>query len=300
MVYIGYFAAIGAFVPYITLYYRHLGFAGFQIGILAAILPLGTAFCAPLWGSFADTLDAHPLVLRSCLLLAALATLALAQLQTFLPILLLMIVLSIFVAAVPAVLDAYAMTMSEREGRSYGGFRVWGSIGFIAAVWFVGWQMGNVVSNTFLMAYAVALLLTCGSTFGLPSLQVRSVQRTWQGVASIVKDPSVMLLLFTAYLVLSSASIMSNYLGIYLTELGGTTQLVGTASAIAALSELPVLVFGAWLLDRFTSRRILMLAIIVYFVRFVLYGIPPAPQWVLAIQTLHGLSFGAISWPRSP
>ncbi len=38
-----YYAALGCLLPYIALYYQHLGFSGFQIGVLTTTIPLGTA-----------------------------------------------------------------------------------------------------------------------------------------------------------------------------------------------------------------------------------------------------------------
>lgn len=290
--YFGYFAAVGCFAPYISLYYRALKLSGLQIGVLAAILPLGIAFVAPLWGTLADTFSAHRALLRITLVLAAITALLVSQTTSFLLLALLMIVLALCLAAIPAFLDGYAVTISERERTSYGQLRVWGSIGFIASVWIVAWQMGESVSNFFLLAYACALLFTCIASVGLPPLQPRSAHGMWQGVSAVVRQRSVLLLLVTVYVVVSNAAIMTGYLSIYLSELGGTAQLVGTASAVAAISEVPALLFGRRLLDRFGSRAILVLAVAVYAVRFALYSIPPSASWVLAVQLLHGLSFG--------
>ncbi len=288
-----YFAAIGALVPYLALYYRHLGLNGLQVGVLAAVTPLGTAFLAPLWGTLGDTYAAHRLVLRIALCIAALAALLVSQTTSFWLLLPLMLLLASAAAAIPALLDGYAMTISEREGQSYGRLRMWGTAGFIAMAWLVGWMMGENISSRFLIAYATALGLTFVASFGLPPLKSRSRQPLWQGVASMVREPSVALLLLTAYMVMSSASIMGNYLGIYLSEIGGTARIVGTASVVAALSELPVLAFGTQLIDRFTSRRVFLFAVVMYVIRFALYSVPPTPQWVLAVQVLHGVSFGA-------
>jgi PPP family 3-phenylpropionic acid transporter len=100
-------------------------------------------------------------------------------------------------------------------------------------------------------------------------------------------------LLLTTYLVSSNAGILFNFLGIYLDERGGSAGIVGAASGIAAISELPVLLFGSRLVDRFGSRRVLLLAIIVYIIRLLLLGLPIAPTTTLVVQLLHGPSFGA-------
>lgn len=292
--YFWYFAAVGCLIPYISVYYRHLQFNGFQIGVLTAILPLGIAFIAPLCGTLADAFSAHRLLLRSALVLAGLTALVMSQATSFIALVPLMALLAICLAAVPAMLDGFAMLISTQEGVAFGRLRVWGSVGYILSVWLVAWRMGRQVSNFFLLAYAVSLLLTCVSTLGLPKVPAlaQSRQPMWRGISTMVRNPSVALVLLTVYLVTSNANIMSNYLSIYITELGGTAQLIGTASAVAAISEMPVLIFGHGLLNRFSSRKILALAIGVYFIRFLLYTLPLPGYWVLVSQVMHGLSFG--------
>jgi PPP family 3-phenylpropionic acid transporter len=287
-----YFAAVGCFGPYITLYYRDLQLSGIEIGVLTAILPLGVAFIAPVWGMLADARSAHRLILRGALLSAALTALLLTRATSFVALAPLIMLLAICLAAIPALLDSYALTISEREGVSFGQMRVWGSLGFIAAVWLVAWRMGQHVSSFFLFAYAAALLLGAVVTLGLPHLRPRALQPTSRGGSAIIKDRSVVTLLLCVFLVTSNATFISSYLSIYLTEVGGSTRLVGTASALGALSEVPLMVLGRRLIDRFNSRNIFVLAVGAYLLRFALYSIPPTAPLALPIQLLHGLSFG--------
>jgi MFS transporter, PPP family, 3-phenylpropionic acid transporter len=290
--YFWYLAAVGCLGPYITLYYRLLQLDGMQIGVLVAIPPLGVAVLAPLWGALADTFSVHRLLLRSALLLAALTAVLIGGVTSFVPLLLLTILLAIALAAIPALLDCYAMTISERIGGSYGRLRVWGTIGFMVSVWVVGWHMGQHVSHLFLRAYTAALLLTAAATLGLPQLQGCSKKVMRQDVRAIFKDRSVTLVLLTSFLVMSNVTLMGGYFSVYLTEIGGTVALVGTASLLAALSEIPMMVFGSRLLERFGSRHILVFAVAMYVLRLFLYSLPPALSWVVWVQILHGVSFG--------
>ncbi len=290
--YFWYLAAIGCLGPYIGLYYRLLQLNGIQIGFLVAIPPLGIAVLAPLWGGFADTYSAHRLVLRATLLIAALSALLIAWTTSFVPLLLLTVLLASCLAAIPALLDSYAVTISERSGLSYGQFRVWGTIGFIVGVWFVGWQMGQNISHFFLLAYTATLLITCGATFGLPPLRRSSTQPMWECVSEILHDRSVTLVLLTSFLVIGNATMMGSYFGIYLTEIGGSVRLVGTASVLAAVSEVPIMLFGRRFIERFSSRKILIFAVAMYTIRLLLYSLPPAAAWVIWVQLLHGMSFG--------
>jgi MFS transporter, PPP family, 3-phenylpropionic acid transporter len=53
-----------------------------------------------------------------------------------------------------------------------------------------------------------------------------------------------------------------------------------------------VLFLGSWLTRRLGSRRLLVIALVAYSLRILLYGIVPSAGWVIAVQLLHGCSFG--------
>lgn len=288
-------AALGCLSPFLTLYFRGLGFSGPQVGALSATMPLATALLAPAWGLLADLSGRHRALLRAAQLGAALSALLLTHTTAFTPTLATLLALACCVAPLGSLLDSFGVAIAERRGVAYGQLRVWGSFGFIVASGLVGRWMGGAVSPRFLLAYAAALLLACATTLGLPPLAARARTAGWRprDAASILRRRPVLLLLATAYLAACGTSILYTFFGIYLTSLGGSAQALGLAFAIGASSELPMLAFGGRLLDRLGPRRLLALALALYTVRFALYGIPPAPRLVLAVQILHGLSYAA-------
>jgi MFS transporter, PPP family, 3-phenylpropionic acid transporter len=56
---------------------------------------------------------------------------------------------------------------------------------------------------------------------------------------------------------------------------------------------LPIVAFGGWFLSRFGALRLIALALVVYAVRLVALSLISDPNWILPIQALHGLSYGA-------
>ncbi len=286
------YAGIGAYSPYLTLYYRNLGLSGPDIGILAAIQPLATAVLAPLWGLVADRWGVHRMVLRIGVIGAAAVALLLLGATSFWQFLPLIALLAFFVSPSSPLLDSYGVTISERRGIGFGAIRIWGSIGYIVTTWLGGWFMGQSITRWFLLAYAATLIMLAVSTLGLPTLKLRSQTRVWGGAAAVVRQPAMLVLLLTFFLISSSTSPSYSLFGIYLTELGGSAGLVGVASGLSAVSELPIMIFGGWLLTKLGARRMLTISLICYVIRFALYSVVPQPNWVLPIQLLHGLTFG--------
>ena len=288
-----YFAAVGCFFPYIALYYRHLGLSGPAIGLLTAIPPLATALLAPVWGLVADRYGLHRRVLRGALILSGVAALGLRAATGFAPLLIAVVCFALVAAPVLPLLDSFGITISQRYGLAYGKLRLWGSAGYVVAASAVGWLMGGTVSDGFLAAYALALLLAVGATAGLPALHGQQVRRTWSGTAGLVRRPAMVILLVTGFLVSVGTSALNTFLGIYLAALGGGAGLIGAANALAAVSEIPILLGGATLSRGLGSRRLLILAVVVYIGRLVAVSVIPGPGWVFPVQLFHGLSFGA-------
>ena len=290
--YFAFYAGIACWAPYIVLYYQVIGLSGAEIGILNAISPLGMAFLAPIWGYLADSRSAHRLILRVALLTTALVALLLSGTSSFWQVLPLILVFALVGTTASPLLDSYGVTISAERGLSFGQLRVWGSIGYTLVVWLIGYAMSGAVSRLFLLCYALALIATCAATLGLPARRQRSSQTRWQGAAELLQRPDMRIVLLVVFLLAISTNPVFSLFGIYIKELGGGTSLLGAASALAAISEFPVMFLGSRLTKRLGSRRMLIVALIIYSLRILMYSLIPSAPWVLAVQLLHGCSFG--------
>jgi len=291
--YFWYYAAIGTFMPFAALHYRELGFSGLQVGALTALPALGVALSGPLWGAVADSLAIHRRVLRVALALGAIAALAASRVSEFPAVFVLIAMLALASVPVAPLLDSYGMTLGDRFGLSYGRLRVWGSLGYMALTLILGRLMGDHATPLLLVAHAVCLALTLLAVFGLPRLAERRPRPLLGRLRDVRRNGPLVVLLGVAYLMSSGAAVMYVFLGIHIEDLDGTANLVGPAFAISAASELPIVAFGGWFLTRFGAARLIALALIVYAARFVAFSVAPAGAWILPVQALHGLSYGA-------
>lgn len=291
--YFWFYAAIGAFTPFISLYYRDLGMTGLQLGVLMALPALWTAFTGPLLGAIADSMAIHRTMLRVVLVAAAAIAMIATRPTKFAALLVLMSILAFSLVPVPSLLDSYAVNVAERVGTSYGSLRVWGSIGYTVMVLVMGELLGERVTSRFLVAYASCLLIAWVSVFGLPHLAERRSRPLLDGLQAVRTSKPFLLLLLVAYLLASGYAVISSFLGIHIQELGGTTGQVGLAYALSAVTEFPILFFSGWILTRIGSRRVLLIALCFYVVRFAILSFAPSPAWIIMAQLFHGLTFGA-------
>jgi MFS transporter, PPP family, 3-phenylpropionic acid transporter len=290
--YFAFYSGIACWGTYIILYYQRLGLTGTEIGILNAVGPLGMAFFSPIWGYVADSRSAHRLILRTALLTTAVVALLIIGASSFWQILPLVILLAIVGTTASPLLDSYGVTISSNAGISFGQIRVWGSIGYTVVVWLIGYAMGGEVSRLFLFGYAVTLSTTFIATLGLPAREKKRGQSRWQGATAMLRRADMRVVLLTVFLLSSATNPIFSFFGIYIQALGGGTSMLGLTSAVAAISEFPVMFLGGVLTYRLGSRRMFIVALVIYCVRLMLYSIVPSASWVLPVQILHGFSFG--------
>ena len=83
-----------------------------------------------------------------------------------------------------------------------------------------------------------------------------------------------------------------NFQGLYVKELGGSTALIGAASSMAALSEMPIMFISGWLALHLGGKRMVIMALVMYVLRALSLSLMPSADWIVPVQLLHGPSFG--------
>ena len=161
--YFFYFAFLGAFSPYFGLYLQSLSFSAWDIGLLMSQMMLMRLFGPYLWGALADRFGQRLAIIRLTSLLALLAFSVFFFIDSFEAFLVAMAVLAFFwVAALPLVESLTFDHLRENPAR-YSRIRLWGSIGFIAAVVGTGALLDHLPLPNLLWVSAVALagILLC-------------------------------------------------------------------------------------------------------------------------------------------
>lgn len=300
--YVWFFAGIAAFTPFAAIYYRSLGFNGFQVGILTAMPAIALSLTGAYWGAVADTLGAHRIMLRVSLAIGALLALVASRADGFSLMFTWIALLSFSIVPLRSLMDHFAVLIGGKVDRPFGLIRMWGAFGYSTFALTLGRAMNKEVTSLFLVAYGVSLLLTLVSTFMLPQLPAQQRRPLLEGVGELMHNRRLMLLLLMAFAQAVAAFMIVASLGYHITSLGGNASQVGVAFAVAAVSELPFFMAGAWFYRRFGPDRLIAIILVLYAVRMMLLGLADAPGQVILLQALHGLTFGGflvVSVPRA-
>lgn len=290
--YIWFFAGIAAFTPFAAIYYRSLEFSSVQVGLLTAMPAIALVLTGVMWGAIADTMAKHRTMLRIALILGALFAFLASRAEGFSLVFTWILLLSLSTVPLRSLMDHYAVLIGSRVGKPFGRIRLWGAFGYTAFALTLGRIMNEEVTSVFLIAYGISLLLTLASTFSLPQLPVQDRQPLLEGVGVLIRNHRLMLVLLVAFVQAVAAFLIVASLGYHITSVGGNASQVGIAFAVAAVSELPIFLVGAWLYRKIGPDRLIAMLLLLYALRMILLALVQSPEAVIALQTLHGLTFG--------
>jgi MFS family permease len=288
-----FYGALGVLLPYQPLYYQSIGLAGEEIGLLVGLGPLMVLISGPLWGAIGDRFNLHRWLLPIATF-GALLPIGLIPLTHDLTALIAVVLLQAFFGtAIGPLMDSAAVDIAETTGTSYGQIRLGGTFGFLIISPAVGWLLTRIPLVSIFYIYIGLMALSAISALALPPRQKHWQAPMWQGFRALLTQRTFSLLLIAGFLVGVAINAVQFFFPLYITSIGGDSNLLGIANAIGAISEIPIL---------FGSRRILkrlgplwvsvMLGTLIYAVRWLLLSFATTAPTIFLVQILHGLSFG--------
>jgi len=289
-----FYAAGAALIPFLVIYYQDLGLAGTQIGLLAGLPALISLFSGPLWGNFQDRTSKKKLILIITFTGAVLMALVISVSRSFYLLIAVVMFFAIFSSPIPPLIDSTVMAELGGKKQKYGQFRMWGAVGWGISAPVIGWLIDLFSIKVSFWAYAALMLA------GL-LVAMRIQVRGQLGSASksefrlFLTDRRWLIFLgyaFTAGIVLA---MISNFLFIYLHDLGANELMLGWTLTVATLSEIPVLYFSSRLLKRWAPQQIMRISLFLFAARALAYTFITAPWMGLMIQLLHGPTF-SLMW----
>ena len=292
--YFFYYLAVGVYMTFLPAYLRGLGLSGAEISTVFTVTPL-FALGLPLgWAYLADRTRRHDRVLRVVVGGAFLGFVPMLFARRFGVILAGWAIYALFSVAIGGLADAFAVAR-VRAGAVYGRLRLWGSVGFVVAAVSVGALLAARGRDADRLV-PLAMWLALGGAF-LASLRLRgsgesTVHPRRTDVRALLAEPRLRLLLIVAALHWACLSPYHLYFGVFLRDLGLSPLSWGLAYSTGVATEVLVLIVFHRLQVRFRLDSLLLAAFAVSSARWLAIAAVRAPVALIALQTLHALTFG--------
>ncbi len=291
--YFFYFATLGALIPYWGLYLQSLGFSAAAIGSMIAVI-MATKIVSPnIWGWVADHTGKRMMVVRLGGLLSLLAFAGVFVSSQYWWLVGVMMVFSFFWNATLPQFEATTFNHLGEETHRYSSVRLWGSVGFIVAVWLIGQQLeGSRI------VYLPVILLGLFATIWISSLLVPEeasahATATHEPLRKVLARPEVTGLLLVCLLMQMGHGPYYTFYSIYLQDYGYSLSLIGFLWALGVFAEVLIFLRMHKLVPRFGLKRLLLASLLLAALRWVLIALFPEQRAMIVFaQLLHAASFG--------
>jgi PPP family 3-phenylpropionic acid transporter len=288
--YCAHFIHSGLFMAYFPLYLAARGLGAVEIAWVLALPQIMRTFAPAAWGMFADRTHALPaLVALSCAGAAA-GFAALPFVEGVAAVALVVAVSGAFLAGALPLVEAITLGALAREPGRYGPIRLWGSLGFIAAVLAGGAALDHFAVRFLPWALLVFALAALAAALALPESRAHVVagRAPWRLTRPIAA------LLGAGFCMASAHGALYVFFTLHLERLGYSAATIGLLWALGVAAEIGVFVFLPQLFRRFSLSSVLVASFACAVIRFLLLGwLADQLSVLLFAQLLHAATFGA-------
>jgi PPP family 3-phenylpropionic acid transporter len=206
------------------------------------------------------------------------------------------VLMGLFSSAPMPIFEAVTLSYLQQDTHRYSRIRIWGSIGFVAAVFATGWAINAgllllecVPTVVFLAFSSMVLVALC-----LPSRSVRRADLDQGSLKTIIKRPGVVAFFLAFFLIQMAHGPYYTFFSVFLKERGYDASQTGWLWSLGILAEIFLFWHFHKLFPRFSVRAMLLAAIALSVLRWLLIGWWVENLIALSIaQILHAASFGA-------
>jgi PPP family 3-phenylpropionic acid transporter len=289
-----YYAHLGTFATYASLFFAARGMSAPQVGVLMSLIQVMRIFGPNLWGWVADRARKRVLVLRFTALAAIASFAGIFLGHSFAQFFAAMVLLNLFTSAQGPLTEALMLAAVKGDMAHYGRVRMWGSLGFIAAVMAAGYGLEwfGVEALPWMAGGLLALVLVA-------ALCIREAPRAvHEGAAprvlQLLRQKAVLAFFAQAALMVAAHTSLYVFYSLYLERNGYPKPVIGAMWSLGVFAEVLFFYYQAAVLRRVGADALMMAAFAVAVLRFAMIG--AGAQWLAVLvlaQLLHCLTFAA-------
>ena len=292
--YFFFFAALGVFVPYWSLYLKSEGFSAAEIGELMAIV-MASKIVAPYFLAWlADHFQQRLRIIQLSLVLTVIVFSGVFIDQSYWWLATIMAVFGFFWNASLPLFEALAFNHLADNPHRYSHVRLWGSVGFIVSVVSLPLVIEQRGLSLLPVLLIILLLLNGVSTLFISDKNpLEHVSSTVQKMPEIIKSPLVIVFLLACSLQAISHGAYYTFFSIYMGEHQYSHTMIGWMWGLGVIAEVILFIFMHRLLARFGACQLFNIALFVTAIRWVILAL-----WIdnvgflIVAQLFHAASFG--------
>jgi MFS family permease len=225
---------------------------------------------------------------------ALISILIMQSMTTFVIIFIIILIYNFFFAPVGSLADSATIAMLGDDRAMYGRIRLGGTIGWGVIAPIAGVLVDNYGLKIAFWGFSLFMFINLFVAQNVVHDSTEHAQSNNHGVRYFLTNRRWLIFLFSAFLGGLGALSVASYLFPYMAEMGSSESMMGVASMIATVTELPIFFFGNRLVKRFGARGLFVLALVLLGIRSLLFAWASTPFAVLILQAFGGTLFPAM------
>ncbi|NIK75677.1 PPP family 3-phenylpropionic acid transporter [Paenibacillus castaneae] len=286
-----YFAMLVIFVAFLPVYLNEQGLNPSQIGFITGTGGFITIIAQPLWGMISDRTKTTRKVLMVLLVLSSVFGYFLYATSSYPLLILFAMLLYFFLLPIDPLAESLNFTISESAGVSYGSIRTYGALGYAVVSLLTGYVMSYFGAHSLALLFAGIGVISFVICLLMPDAPVSGKPVTLSSLKHFFSNRETLLFMLLVFICSVPARMNDTFLGVYIRELGGSTELVGQTWFLAAGSEILVFALSFWWLRKGKELFIISFASSFFFIRFFISAWITDPHLLAYLQILQLLTF---------
>jgi PPP family 3-phenylpropionic acid transporter len=281
----------GTFLP---LYLNSIGYSKTLVGILLSLAPIVAIIGQPTWGILADRSKNKNTVLKLLILGNVVTILFISISDNFFYLLLVLTCFTFFQTSLNPMTDTITLEYSSKVKWHFGHIRLAGTLGYCFMAVLAGFLLKKNISLMFPL-YSTFAIATFIIALLLPKVKGHQLDGKKVYLWSLLRDKKLVLYISFALIIQITLGYYNSFFGIYFQSLGASRTLIGTASFISGISEVPFLLFAHRILSKVKIEKALIFAGFASVFRWFFLALSASTYVVLLLQLLHGLIYIVIA-----
>lgn len=275
----------------------YLQFKPVQVGIIFSLLPLATIISPFLFGQIADRMLASQYLLAACHVVGGVLLFAMGFQTQYGAFMWIMLGYSLVYAPTLALTNSVAFANMKDSEREFGGIRVWGTLGWIAAgLVLSAWRtwLPIVRGDLLFLAGGFALLLGvfCLILPHTPPKKEGANPLAFLEALKLFKNPNFTVFMIISFVVGTELEFYYILTSPFMEAIGFERASVPAVMTIAQAAELIVMaVLLPLLLPKLGARKLLSIGVIAWPIRYAIFAFLPVKWLVAASLSLHGFCY---------
>lgn len=287
------FGTVGVNTPYFPVWLSSRGMDAVQIGILLATVSWVRVVTTPWLGGIAERMGERrrPMVVLSAIALAAFASYGL--MEGFWGYLVVGVIAGVAYAAVMPLGENVTMSTAPAARLDYGHLRLWGSFSFILASAGGGWFLKGRPADDILWLLVGTMALMFLACCLVPEPRLPPAHAHTAPVRRLLTNRLFLLFVFSCGLLQASHAVVYGFGTLHWRAAGIDEATIGWLWAEGVLAEIALFAFGGPVVRRLGPLRLLLLGGAGGVVRWLVTAVTTDLNALMAVQILHGLTFGS-------